>query len=41
MKDSFARLDLGAASFRSLFRAEWVVRQPAKVVARPLKDGVR
>lgn len=30
VKDSFARLDLGAAAFRPLFRAEWVVRQPAK-----------
>lgn len=29
VKDSFARLDLGAAGFRPLFRAEWVVRQPA------------
>lgn len=30
VKDSFARLDLGAAAFRSLFRAEGVARQPAK-----------
>ena len=30
MKDSFACLDLGAAGFRPLFRAEWVVRKPAK-----------
>jgi hypothetical protein len=30
VKDSFARLDLGAAAFRPLFRAEWVVRQPAR-----------
>ena len=30
VKDSFACLDLGAAAFRPLFRAEWVVRQPAK-----------
>jgi hypothetical protein len=30
VKDSFACLDLGVAGFRPLFRAEWVVRQPAK-----------
>ena len=30
VKDSFACLDLDAAGFRPLFRAEWVVRQPAK-----------
>jgi hypothetical protein len=30
VKDSFACLDLGAAGFRPLFRAEWVVRRPAK-----------
>jgi hypothetical protein len=30
VKDSFARLDLGAAAFRPLFRAEWVARQPVK-----------
>ena len=30
VKDSFACLDLGAAGFRPLFRAEWVVRQPAE-----------
>jgi hypothetical protein len=30
VKDSFACLDLGAAAFRPLFRAEWVVRQPAR-----------
>lgn len=30
VKDSFARLDLGAAAFRPLFRAEWVVRQAAE-----------
>jgi hypothetical protein len=30
VKDSFARLDLGAAGFRPLFRAEWVARQPAE-----------
>ena len=30
VKDSFACLNLGAAGFRALFRAEWVVRQPAK-----------
>jgi hypothetical protein len=29
VKDSFC-LDLGAAAFRPLFRAEWVVRQPAR-----------
>ncbi len=30
VKDSFADLDLGAAGFRSLFRAEWLVREPAE-----------
>ena len=30
VKDSFACLDLGAAAFRPLFRAEWVARQPVK-----------
>ena len=30
VKESFACLDLGAVGFRPLFRAEWVVRQPAK-----------
>lgn len=30
VKDSFACLDLGAPGFRPLFRAEWVVRQPAE-----------
>lgn len=30
VKDSFACLDLSAAAFRPLFRAEWLVRQPAK-----------
>jgi hypothetical protein len=30
VKDSFASLDLGADGFRPLFRAEWVVRMPAK-----------
>ncbi len=29
VKDSFACLDLGAAGFRPLFRAEWLVREPA------------
>ena len=30
VKDSFACLDLDAAGFRPLFRAEWVVGQPAR-----------
>ena len=30
VKDSFARLDLAAAGFRPLFRAEWLVRKPAE-----------
>jgi hypothetical protein len=30
VKDSFACLDLGAARFRPLFRAEWVARQSAE-----------
>jgi hypothetical protein len=30
VKDSFACLDLGPAGFQPLFRAAWVVRQPAK-----------
>jgi hypothetical protein len=30
VKDSFASLDLGAAGFQPLFRAEWVVRAPAQ-----------
>jgi hypothetical protein len=29
VKDSFASLDLGADGFRPLFRAEWVVKEPA------------
>ena len=29
VKDSFACLDLGAAGFRPLFRAEWLVMEPA------------
>ena len=30
VKDSFAGLNLGAAGFRCLFRAEWLVREPAE-----------
>jgi hypothetical protein len=30
VKDSFASLDLGAEGFQPLFRAEWLVRMPAK-----------
>ena len=30
MKDSFACLELDAAGFRPLFRAEWIVRHPAE-----------
>jgi|SRR6266545_2979009 len=30
VKDSFAALDLAAAGFRSLFRAEWLAREPAE-----------
>lgn len=30
VKDSYARLDFAAAGFRSLFRAEWLLREPSK-----------
>jgi len=30
VKDSFASLDLGAAGFEALFRAQWVVKRPAQ-----------
>lgn len=33
VKDSFAGLDLAAAGFRSLFRAEWLAREPAEARA--------
>ncbi len=33
VKDSFARLDLTAAGFRPLFRAEWLVRDPREARA--------
>jgi hypothetical protein len=30
VKDSFADVDLAAAGFRPLFRAEWLVREPSE-----------
>jgi hypothetical protein len=37
VKDSFACLDLAAAGFRPLFRAEWIAREPveARLLPRP------
>jgi hypothetical protein len=34
VKDSFAGLDLAAAGFRPLFRAEWLAREPAEARVR-------
>src|SRR6266508_4215957 len=34
VKDSFAGLDLAAAGFRPLFRAQWLVREPAEARVR-------
>jgi len=37
VKDSFAGLDLAAAGFRSLFRAEWLVREPSEAPVPPAR----
>jgi hypothetical protein len=37
VKDSFAGLDLAAAGFQPLFRAEWLVREPAEARAPPCR----
>jgi len=34
VKDSFADLDLAAAGFRTLFRAQWLAREPAEACVR-------
>lgn len=37
VKDSFAGLDLASAGFRSLFRAEWLAREPEEVRLLPVR----
>ena len=39
VKDSFADLDLVAAGFRPLFRAQWLAREPAEAL-RPIRSAM-
>ena len=41
VKDSFACLELGTVGFQPLFRADWLVREPAGAAPRSLVDGRR